>query len=61
MDILALVVRKQNEADVIAADIAARQADLNARLAVVDRLHQLQIQSVFTVDEVTFLFTEQTK
>ena len=61
MDITVLVTRKQNEADAIAASIATQQAELDARLAVIENLHTLRTQSVFTTDEVTFLFVENGK
>lgn len=60
MDIIALVVRKQNEADALAQTIASLQADLDAKLLVVDHLHELQIQSLYTPEDVTYLF-EQSK
>lgn len=61
MDLIALVNRKQAEADALAQSIANQQVDLDARLAVVDRLHELQLQSMFSTEDVSFLWEQSSR
>ena len=58
MDIISLVNRKQVEADALASSIASQQADLDTRKAIIDHLHQLQLQSMFSTEDVAYLFEE---
>jgi hypothetical protein len=61
MEIVGLVERKQQEADALVQDIAQKQADLDSRLEVIDRLHQLQLQSMFSTEDVDFYLEEARK
>jgi hypothetical protein len=61
LDLIGLINRKQLEADAISASIASQQADLNARLAVIDKLHTLQTYSMFSTEDVSFLFEQNSK
>lgn len=58
MDIAGLVYRKQQEADTIFAAIAEKEVELAAKQAVVDRLSELQAQSMFSSADMAFLFEE---
>jgi hypothetical protein len=58
MDIDILINRKQSEADQIQASISGQQTDLDSRLEVIDRLRELKLQSLFSTEEVDYLFDQ---
>lgn len=61
MEIVGLVTRKQQEADALSQDIAQKQSDLDSRLDIIDRLHQLQLQSMFSKEDIDFYLEELRK
>jgi Tfp pilus assembly protein PilN len=61
MDIIELIARKQQEADALSQDITLMQSNRDARLEVIDRLNQLQLQSQFSKEDVSFYLEELRK